>query len=33
MENGPEQERSVARVSRRLMERPGEKKIRADGRH
>ena len=30
MENGLEQEGSVARVSRRLMERPGEKKIRPD---
>lgn len=32
-ENGLEQERSVARVGRRLMERPGEKKIRSDRRH
>lgn len=33
MENGLEQERSVARVGRRLMERPAEKKIRPDRRH
>lgn len=33
MENGLEQERSVARVGRRLMERPAEKEIRPDRRH